>query len=308
MITDRTLDNKIQNLKILIVDDNPDDCALYLRELGKDVNSNFSFSIGETGEQGIQLCRDENPDCILLDYMLPDMDGLEFLSILNSKGFQGAVIMVTGQGNESIAVKAIKGGAHDYIVKEKFSKKGFFDVVRNAIDSNEGDETKKWKTKALVDSLTGMLNRTAYNMSMEQAVREFKRYEEPTVLAMVDIDHFKSFNDNYGHKVGDCILKSVATSISNSVRPSDLVFRFGGEEFTVLLKKISMDSAKIVSERIRENVEKLKNMHEGQELGVTISLGYTSLNKNDSEITWFDRADQAMYLAKENGRNCICMK
>ncbi len=308
MNAEKTLDNKIQNLKILIVEDNPDDCALYLRELGNDVNSNFSFSIGETGEQGVQLCLEENPDCILLDYMLPDMDGIEFLSLINKKGYQGAVIMVTGQGDESVAVKAIKGGANDYIVKEKFSKKGFFDVVIDAIDSNEGDETKKWKTKALVDSLTGALNRTAYNMSMEQTIRQFKRYEEPTVLAVVDIDHFKSFNDSYGHKVGDNVLKVVAASIVNSVRPSDLVFRYGGEEFTILLKRINTESAQVVAERIRENVEYLKVLHEGQKLGVTITIGLTSLNKKDTEETWFERADQAMYLAKERGRNCIQVK
>ncbi len=308
MIIDKEVDSKIQKLKVLIVEDNPDDCALYLRQLGKETISDYSFSISETGEEGIQLCLEENPDCILLDYALPDMDGLQFLSIINDKGFQGAIIMLTGHGSESIAVQAMKGGAHDYIVKENFSKELFFDTVINAINSNQNDEAKIWKTKALVDSLTHVLNRTAYSMSIEQAIREYKRYEEPTALAVVDIDHFKSFNDRYGHKVGDNILRLVATSLSNSIRPSDLVFRYGGEEFVVLLKRISMDSAKQVADKIRENIENLFLMHEGKKLRVTVSIGMTSLNKTDSEETLFERADQAMYSAKQNGRNCIKIK
>ncbi len=308
MIIENSVDTRIQKLKVLIVEDNPDDCALYLRQLGKEAISNYSFAISETGAEGIKLCLEQNPDCILLDYALPDMDGLQFLSIINDKGYQGAIIMLTGQGNESIAVQAMKGGAHDYIVKENFSKELFFDTVINAINTNQNDETKIWKTRALVDSLTGVLNRTAYSMSLEQTVREFQRYEEPTVLAVVDIDHFKSFNDLYGHKVGDNILRLVATSLSNSIRPSDLVFRYGGEEFVILLKRISMDAAKQVADKMRQNIESLYLLHEGKKLGVTVSLGLTSLQKTDSEETLFKRADQAMYSAKQSGRNCIKIK
>lgn len=134
-------------IKLLIVDDSPEDREAYMRHLKKDVEgsnrSNYSISAGETGQQGIQLCNDENPDCILLDYLLPDMDGLEFLSIIKEKGYPGAIIILTGQGSETLAVEAIKGGAQDYLVKNNFSSQALNSAIFKAVNSNERDKTKK---------------------------------------------------------------------------------------------------------------------------------------------------------------------
>jgi diguanylate cyclase (GGDEF)-like protein len=294
-----------KELKILIVDDSPQDRAAYARQLKQGFPSQYSLLECEIGQEGIQLIKEQDPDCILLDYMLPDMNGLEFLSVLNQKGFLGATIMLTGQGNESVAVKAMKGGAHDYLVKDSFSSAELYDTIINAVNSNQNNETKKWKNQALVDSLTKVLNRNAYDLTLEQMMRDFKRYKDPTVLIVADIDHFKKFNDLYGHKAGDNILQLVATSISDSVRGSDLVFRYGGEEFVVLLKKCSLEMAQKVAEKIRQEVEAVIAKKESQELKVTISLGLASLKENDTEESVFQRADQALYKAKRTGRNQV---
>jgi len=297
------------SIKILIVDDCPEDREIYTRHLKKCLGATrYCLIESETGQEGIQLFKDENPDCILLDYLLPDMDGLEFLSLLKEKGYPGAVIMLTGQGSETVAVEAMKSGAQDYLVKDKFSSEALHNTIVKAIHNNKQDETKKWKAQALVDPLTRVLNRNAYNLTLEQIIRDFRRYKDPTILIVADIDHFKKLNDNYGHKTGDRILHSVATSLNHTVRASDFVFRYGGEEFVILLKKCSLDQGKKVAEKIRRQVEEIFSLEKGQKLSVTISLGLTQFKEKDTEDSVFQRADQAVYQAKANGRNRVELK
>ncbi len=294
------------SIKILIVDDGPEDREVYARHLKKGFDgSDYSIVECKTGQEGIQHCIEETPDCILLDYLLPDMDGLEFLSLLKEKGYPGAVIMLTGQGSEIVAVEAMKGGAQDYLIKDNFSWQALHSAIVTAVHNNNLDETKKWKTQALVDPLTEVLNRNAYNLTLEQTLRDFRRYKDPTLLIIVDIDHFKKFNDNYGHKSGDDVLRSVAKSLNHSIRTSDFVFRYGGDEFVILLKKCSLEKGEQVAEKIRRQVEKKFTGEKGQKLPVTVSLGLTQLKGNDTEDSVFQRADQALYKAKSKGRNQV---
>jgi len=294
------------SIKILIVDDGPEDREVYARYLKKGFEgSGYSLFESETGQEGIQLCKEESPDCILLDYLLPDMDGLEFLSLLKEKGYSGAVIMLTGQGSETVAVEAMKGGAQDYLIKNNFSSQVLHNAIVKSVHNNNLDETKRWKTQALVDPLTKVLNRNAYNLTLEQTIRDFRRYKNPTIFMVADIDHFKKLNDRYGHKTGDRVLRSVATSLNDSIRASDFVFRYGGEEFVILLKKCPLDQGIKVAEKIREQVEESFSMDKGEKLSVTISLGLTQFKEQDTEDEVFQRADQALYKAKTNGRNRV---
>ncbi len=293
-------------LKILIVDDGPEDRETYSRHLKKSfTDSDYSLFESETGHEGIQLCKEESPDCILLDYSLPDMDGLEFLSLLKERGYSGTVIMLTGQGNETVAVEAMKGGVQDYLIKNNISSEALHSTIIKAVKANKLDETKRWKTQALVDPLTKVLNRNAYNLTLEQIIRDFRRYKDSTLLIVADIDHFKKLNDDYGHKTGDRVLCSVASSMNNSIRSSDFIFRYGGEEFVILLKKCSLDQGQIVAEKIRSQVEEDNYLENGKNLSVTVSLGMTQFKENDSEESVFLRADQAVFKAKTDGRNQV---
>ncbi|NIP99952.1 MAG: diguanylate cyclase, partial [Nitrospinaceae bacterium] len=167
------------------------------------------------------------------------------------------------------------------------------------------EKLEQTEAKALVDPLTNVLNRNAYNLKVKQMARNYERFKEPFSLLMIDIDRFKKFNDQYGHKSGDRVLHSVASSIQGALRASDLVFRYGGEEFVVLLQRVTRENAAKLAEKIRRQVESDYFVDQDQRLKVTVSVGVGCSQEGDTEVTIFERADQAMYRAKRNGRNRV---
>lgn len=162
--------------------------------------------------------------------------------------------------------------------------------------------------KSKVDALTGLHNR---HWLEEMYTREMARSNAGhfnLCAFMLDIDHFKSVNDTYGHLAGDQVLRAVAQELSCSLRPSDMPVRYGGEEFTVFLPGATIENALMVAERIRSNIEKMKiALPSGQMLNITISIGVTERKDSDSVQSIIDRADQALYKAKEGGRNKIIL-
>mgnify|MGYP003969834353 FL=1 len=169
------------------------------------------------------------------------------------------------------------------------------------------EKLEQSQAQALVDPLTKVLNRAAYNMRIGQMVQEYKRYKEEWALLTLDIDHFKKFNDEFGHQLGDNVLKSVAGTVKNCIRVSDRVFRYGGEEFVVLLGRINSEIATHLAEKICQTVERSYFVHGDKKLKVTVSIGGAIIATDDDELSIFQRADKAMYQAKNNGRNQVVM-
>ena len=169
------------------------------------------------------------------------------------------------------------------------------------------EKLEQSQAQALVDPLTKVLNRAAYNMRIGQMVQEYKRYKEEWALLTLDIDHFKKFNDEFGHQLGDNVLKSVAGTVKNCIRVSDRVFRYGGEEFVVLLGRINSEIATHLAEKICQAVEGSFFVHCDQKLKVTVSIGGAIIDADDDELSIFEKADKAMYQAKNNGRNQVVM-
>lgn len=164
----------------------------------------------------------------------------------------------------------------------------------------------KTKEMSITDALTGLFNRRHFEYNADREFLRAVRYKNDLTFAIVDIDFFKKFNDTYGHLCGDKILKEVAFLINDSFRKTDMVFRYGGEEFVIILTETNAEGAKIPLERLRERVEKNIFKFKTQDLKVTISIGFAS-NLDDCEdaIELFSFADDALYKAKENGRNQI---
>jgi diguanylate cyclase len=201
----------------------------------------------------------------------------------------------------------LKDGIIKEIVKVRINSQSLKSAVTEYKKTTESLSSKLEETeaKALVDSLTNVLNRNAYNMKIIQMIREFSQSKSYFCLLVLDIDHFKKFNDTYGHKAGDRVLKSVAASVQDSLRASDLVFRYGGEEFVVILSNIQEDNAFKLAEKIRKGVEREYFVDKEKKLKVTISLGVACVSEGETELELFERADKAMYVAKRKGRNRV---
>lgn len=158
---------------------------------------------------------------------------------------------------------------------------------------------------ALRDPLTGVNNRTAFDASLRREVDLARRHGTALGMVILDIDHFKQINDRHGHMVGDCVLRDVAAHASDCVRSTDMMFRYGGEEFVILLSSTSAQGAKRLAERIRNAVEKFQCRYGKTEIQVTASLGVACLHQDDTPQSLFERADQALLKAKQEGRNRV---
>jgi len=171
--------------------------------------------------------------------------------------------------------------------------------VRNAI------LYKRAVISSQVDPLTGTNNRAAFDLSIEKEVERSHRHHMPLSLAVIDIDFFKQVNDSYGHSAGDNVLRKVTEVINDTLRASDELFRYGGEEFAVILNGTDSDGATHVAERIREEIENAYFEFEGEQIPVTVSIGLSCLTARDDAKRLFNKADAALYRAKETGRNKI---
>lgn len=184
-----------------------------------------------------------------------------------------------------------------------------YDVTDEALNK-QGIETlnRKLEQMSRVDGLTSLFNRRFWE---EQFTREFKRLNRsnlPAAAIMLDIDHFKAVNDNYGHPAGDFIIKTLAKIIKTAIRETDIAGRYGGEEFAIFLPETNQAHAKLVAERIRKLAEKYTPVYEGTEIKFTVSVGVAAFDQSYSDhIAWLEQADQALYQAKESGRNQVCI-
>lgn len=158
---------------------------------------------------------------------------------------------------------------------------------------------------ALHDPLTGAGNRAGMDQSLERELLLARRYSQPLSLLAIDIDFFKQVNDNYGHSAGDEVLKEIARSISVVTRQTDMTFRYGGEEFVVILNNTDLKGATVIANRVRKFIENIKIETHNELIKTTVSIGISCLRDTDNAKTLFDRADKGLYSAKRNGRNRV---
>lgn len=169
--------------------------------------------------------------------------------------------------------------------------------LRNAI------QFRKATLSAYRDALTGVNNRSTFDAALTREISLAQRVKSSFSILVIDIDHFKKVNDSYGHSAGDEVLKNVAKQIKHSIRSTDQLFRFGGEEFVVLLGNSDCEAAGYIADRVLEAVRKSTVRYHNQVLAVSVSIGLACLQKNDSAADLFNRADQALYAAKHQGRD-----
>ncbi len=296
--------------KILVCDDDPADRKLvrtYLRHV-----EDREIVLIEAGQKTeIQDALDKGRiDLVFMDIEMPEKSGMEWLAEIVGK-HTAPVVMLTGSGSEEVAVQSLQEGAVGYLSKGTLSVEKLTEAVDNAIKKwqqmkqSQADQ-EELERLANIDSLTGLLNRRAILYQFNEYIRYTRRYNEELSLSMLDIDHFKTVNDIYGHLIGDDVLEKVAGIVMQNIRNTDKVGRYGGEEFIIVLPKTGLSPALKLAERIRRKIESFKiKDSQGEIFRVTASQGIAGYKPGDDEYSLISRADKALYQAKEKGRNRI---
>ena len=291
---------------ILIVDDHPDNIHILAEALAGE----YEIIVATSGQEAIELAlAGDAPDLVLLDILMPGMSGYEVCERLQQEEWTRTVpvIFVTAKNREEDETYGLQVGAVDYITKP-FSMPIVKARVRTHVELKRHRDLLE--TLSLRDGLTGIANRRQFEQHLEKCWRLASRERIPLSLCMVDIDHFKLFNDRYGHLSGDDCLRRVADAMAKCAnRPMDLVARFGGEEFVAILHGTGSDGAAIIGETMRAAIEDLKIPNNAVTSGaiVTISVGASTVAPDDriAASDLVNRADQALYRAKDAGRNCL---
>ena len=292
---------KNQTHKVLVVDDS----RVFRSELKKMLENLFFEVITVAhGEEALGLLQTNvTPSLVITDYNMPVMDGLELtyeIRKLYNKN-EMAVLALSSNEDEEVSALFLKHGANDYI-KKPFSKEEFSTRVNNTIEALENIQTIL--NYANRDFLTGLYNRRYFYRAVEEYIKINEDRGEKFAVAMIDIDNFKSINDTHGHEIGDKVIVALANILSSSTNPNDIVARFGGEEFCVLLKNINRYSAADIYERIRQTVaEYTCTIDRDNTLHFTISLGATLYESGEDIDETLNRADMLLYKVKKGEKN-----
>ncbi|MBP1740239.1 MAG: hypothetical protein H6Q48_2532 [Deltaproteobacteria bacterium] len=263
-------------------------------------------------QDGLLCLERNNFDLVLLDYLLPDGNGLDFLKTMNARRIDVPVVFITGQGDEMIAAKAIQAGACDYLTKGKISRDSLLKSIMYALEKARLSQEVSHIQKRIVemsirDELTGLYNRRYMEEMLHVEFSRAKTYQTDLSCMILDLDHFKRVNDSFGHVFGDFVLREFAACLKNTTRSSDWRFRYGGEEFTLLVPHTDIHGARRLAEKLRKTYEELVYDNGTHSTRVTVSIGVASKNHHQPH-RWEDLiayADKALYAAKADGRNCV---
>ena len=300
------MSNKLHRQRILIIDDE----TANIKILASALQSHYQISFALNGESSFKLIKNEElPDLILLDIVMPGINGYEVCAYLKKKQRTKniPIIFITSMNAEEDETKGLELGAVDYITKP-FSMA----IVKARIKTHL--ELKRHRDilehLSSYDGLTGIPNRRRFDEYIKQEWKRSVRESSLLSLIMVDIDHFKLFNDTYGHWAGDDCLKKTAQTLASCLnRPSDLMARYGGEEFAAILPRTDQKGAVFISEKMRKTIEDMKipnscSLTSGY---LTISIGSATIVPTicTSPYVLINGCDNSLYEAKNNGRNQV---
>jgi len=290
-------------MRILIVDDDSV-TRLALESLFK--RRGFEVIAITEGEQAYQiLAQEDAPRIAIIDWALPGMSGLELCRKLKDldRTRRTHVIMLTGNTDPEDVVAGLNAGADDY-VRKPFDIDELYARVRAAARLIAMED--QLRLQADRDELTGVWSRSAILNELRQSLTRTSREETPLSIALTDVDHFKQINDRYGHGTGDVALRGIAKLLGESVRPTDFVGRYGGEEFLIVLPGCISSEAFEIAERVRKHTAEREIATSVGSLKLTVSIGVATAAAATQYIEQFiNTADQALYRAKDAGRNCV---
>jgi two-component system cell cycle response regulator len=295
-------------MKVMIVDDEPISRRIlenFLIECGYEVLS------ASDGMEALETIRSPDaPRLVISDWMMPKMNGVELCEKVRGMKKEQYIyfILLTTKAEKGDVIKGLESGADDFIVKP-FDREEL--KCRIKIGERIINLEQRIMQLANTDYLTGVLNRRAFMERMEEEANRSIRNEEEMSIIITDIDHFKKFNDTFGHQVGDLVLQRFADRISIASRSYDFVGRYGGEEFIIGLPQTTLEQACQAAERIRKDIENMESpLNDNPQIPVriTASFGVASCLMKSSEgiDSIIKLADEALYRAKTEGRNRVC--
>jgi diguanylate cyclase (GGDEF)-like protein len=315
-----------KGIRILIVDDEASVRNVLSQVLEDD---GFETTEAANGEEALEFLKKESFSLVITDIMMPGMTGIELLVKIKQLYPDTQVIIITSYASLDTALTALRHGAYDYLFKPFEDLNLISATTARAIEKvqliSENQkllEELKVKNKELKkanrilkefvsrDGLTGLFNHRHFQDLLTHEVARSNRYERIFSLLFIDLDYFKQYNDTHGHLNGDDLLRAMAVCLKRYLRKSDILARYGGEEFTIILPSTSKEDACDAAEKIRRFVE--EHHFQGQETqpsgNVTISIGVATFPEDGSDApSIVNQADQAMYQAKNSGRNKVCV-
>lgn len=286
--------------RVLLIEDSRFQATFYARKLQ---NAGMETSILTDPMQITHTLGDFNPDLILLDMYMPVATGMELAKVIRQieTYLSIPIVFLSAETDKNKQLEAMKLGGDDFLDKSIRPEHLISTVATRAARYRE------LRAMMVRDSLTGLLNHTTIKERLEQEMLRVERNASTLSFIMIDIDHFKKVNDTYGHAAGDRVLKSLSRLLNQRLRRTDILGRYGGEEFAIILPNTTINNALKVMEELREGFAKIRHQAENKEFGVTFSVGIASTEHYKDSAGISEAADKALYIAKREGRNqSIC--
>ncbi|WP_457748695.1 diguanylate cyclase [Sulfurimonas sp.] len=293
----------MKNKTILVVDDTIANLDILVELLDQ-----YDVIDATNGKDALEIVEDEHIDLILLDIMMPEMDGYEICQRLKSEENTKdiPIIFITAKTDENSIERAYDIGGADYVTKP-FQPKELLARVKKELQIQE--LMNNLKLLASTDPLTKLYNRRYFANVSQHILELSKRQKNNLSIIIIDIDKFKNINDTYGHQAGDSVIVALANKLLHSHRKSDLACRYGGEEFVILLPNTQRNEALQVAEKLRKEIADISvDFQNKQHICFTVSIGVSEVvvaNEPNIEKA-LKRADDALYEAKNSGRNKVC--
>ena len=291
---------------ILIVDDD-----LAIRDAMHEFieMSGYESSVASSAEEAMDVLTADTIEVVITDIMLPGMDGLALTDkIKRSQDID--VIVMTGYSTDYSYEEAISKGASDFVFKPVRFEELLLRLKRvlkeRRLNQERVQMLEELKKLSITDGLTGLFNSRYFYSQLKNEIERYNRYGHKLSLLLLDIDEFKAYNDSFGHLEGDKILVRLGRIIKSCLRKMDTAYRYGGEEFTIILPGTHGEEARTVAERLRAAVA-TEDFTSGRnpEVTITISIGVTQYRQEEKISNFVQRADKAMYQSKQAGRNKV---
>ena len=304
-----------KNTRVLIVDD-----ELSAAEMIEDLLAEIGYTVvgkAMSGREAVEMTQSLRPDVVVMDIKMPDIDGIEATRRIYESCATPVVVLTANEDTELLE-RASAAGVGAYMLKPPnacemeraitIAMARFDDMIKlRSMAAELLKMNEQLERLSITDGLTGLYNHRYLMQKLESEFARSVRYNRNLALLMIDVDHFKHVNDNYGHPCGDIVLKELANLLNSHVRSTDLVARYGGEEITILLPELNIFQGLDVAKKLRREVEAHFFMCEDKSVKITVSIGTAARRENNIQ-SWkqlLNAADQALYLAKKNGRNTV---